>query len=100
MALLEGAVRELGEVPGGGGGLQRIPQPEECPSHRDAGHDVERASPGEVDVELGERLEAPAEAGRGAADALGDGLELAELGRDEGEDAVGLPEVEAGQHDG
>jgi hypothetical protein len=64
--------------------------------HPDLGHDIEGPAAGEGDVELREWLQAAAEAARGAADALGDGLELAVLGGDQRQDAVGLTQVEPG----
>ena len=53
-----------------------------------------------ADGQLGERLEAAAEARRRPADALGDRLELADARRDERQDAVRLAQVEARQDDG
>src|SRR5947207_13612088 len=67
--------------------------------HRvDLGHDVEvgAASP-HHEGDLGERLQAPAEAALGLADALGDCPDLALPARDEGDDAVGLAEAHRAQ---
>src|SRR6476660_6517967 len=66
----------------------------------DLGHDIERPAPGKSDVQLGERLEAAADARRRPADPLGDRLELATRRGDEREDPIRLPEIEARQHDG
>ena len=52
------------------------------------------------EVELGERLDAAADAAARPAHALGDGPDLAVLGRQQGEDAIGLAEVEVGEDDG
>ena len=101
VALLERAVGELGEVPGrrGDSRASRAGPSQACPTLH-LGDDVERPAAGERDGQLGERLEAAAEARRRPADALGDRLELAAAGRDQRQDAVGLAEVEAGQDDG
>ena len=77
VALLERAVGELGEVPGGRRRLERVAQVEPGMADADLGDDVERPAAGEADGELGERLEAAAEARGRPADALGDRLELA-----------------------
>lgn len=95
MALLEAPVRELGEVPGRGGTLEIVAQVQPGVPDADLGHDVECPAACEGHVELGERLETPAETRRGPADALGDGLELAAGRRDQGQDPVGLAEIEA-----
>ena len=65
----------------------------------DLGDDVERPAAGQAHGQLGERLEAAAEARGRPADALGDGLELAAGRRDERQDPVGLAQVEPGQDD-
>ena len=100
VALLERAVGQLGEVPGGRGGLERIAQGEPGVPDADLGDHVERPAARERHGQLGERLEAPTEPRGRPADALGDRLELADAGRDQGQHAVGLAEVEARQDDG
>ena len=98
VALLEAPVGELGEVPR----RRRDSRESRSRSHARStrpGHDVERPAAGEGEMELGEGLEAAPEPGRRSADALGDRLELAELGRDERQDAIGLAELEARQDD-
>ena len=66
----------------------------------DLGDHVEGPSTGERHGQLRERLQAAAQARGRPTDALGDGLELAPGRGDEGQDTVGLAQVEAGQHDG
>ena len=61
--------------------------------------DVEGPPAGQRHSQLGERLEAAAQARGGPADPLRDRLELAVAGRDQREDAVRFPEVEPGQDD-
>ena len=100
VALLERAVRELGEVPGRRGRFERVAQVEPGVLDADLGDDVEGPAARERHGQLGERLEAAAEARGRPADALGDRLELADPRRDERQDAVRLAEVEARQDDG
>src|SRR3990172_3054323 len=50
-------------------------------------------------VEMGEWLEAPPEPALGAPNTLGDGADLAVVGAEQHDDAVGLPEREAPEHD-
>ena len=100
VALLERPVGELGEVPGRRRRFERVAQVEPGVSDPDLGHDVERPAAGQADVELRERLEAAAEPRRRAADALGDGLQLAPGRGDQRQDPVGLAEVEPREDDG
>ena len=72
VALLERAVGELGEVPGGGRALERIAERQPGMTDADLGDDVERPAAREGDRELGERLEAAAEPRGRPPDALGD----------------------------
>ena len=78
VALLERAVGELGEVPGGGRRFERVAQVEPGVTDADLGDDVERPPARQRDGQLGERLEAATEPRGRPADALGDRLELAD----------------------
>ncbi len=95
VAFLEAAVRELGEIPGGGGTLQGVAQVQPGVPDADLGDDLERAAAGERHGQLREGLQAATEPRRRAPHALGDRLELAAGGRDERQDPVRLPQVEA-----
>ena len=99
-ALLDGAVGQLAEVPGRGGGLEAVAQAKPGVSDAHLGDDVEVAPAGEHQVKLGEGLDAAADATPGAAHTLGDGTDLAVLRCQQRDDAVGLAQVEVGQHDG
>ena len=78
VALLERAVGELGDVPRRRRALERIAQVQPGVPDAHLGDDVECPAAGEGDGQLGERLQAAAEARRRTADALGDRLELAD----------------------
>ena len=95
VALLETAVRELGEIPGGGGTLQGVAQVQPGVPDADLGDDLERAAASERHGQLRERLQAATEPRGRPPDALGDRLELAAAGGDERQDPVRLPQVEA-----
>jgi hypothetical protein len=90
VALLERPVRELGQIPGGRGRFERVAQAQPGVPDADLGHDVERAATGERDRQFGEGLQAAPEPGRRPADALGDRLELADVRRDQRQDAIGF----------
>ena len=64
------------------------------------GDDVEAAALVELDVDHGEGLQAGAEAGGGAAHALGDGAHLAAGAREHDDDPVGLAQRVGAQDDG
>jgi len=93
------ALGELREVPGGRRSLERVPKSQPGMADADLGHDLERPTPCEHDLELGKRLEAAADPRGGAPDALGDGLQLAAGRGQEREDPICLAVVEAGQDD-
>ena len=99
VALLERPVGQLGQVPGGRRRLERIAQAQPGMADADLGDHVECPPVGQLDAQLGERLDTPAEARGRSTDALGDGLELAVVGRDQGQHAVRLAQVEPGEDD-
>ena len=100
VALLERAVGELREVPGGRrrsrGSRAGCSQAWPTLTWVTTSNVRPRAR---SDVQLRERLEAAADPGRRPADALGDRLELAAARRDQRQDPVGLAVVEARQDD-
>ena len=100
VTLLERAIGQLGEVPGGRRRFERVAEPQPGVPDADLGDDVEGPAARQRHGQLGERLETPAEARRRPADPLGDRLELADPRRDERQDAIGLAEIEARQDDG
>src|SRR3954452_8634736 len=100
VTFLERPIGQLGEIPGGRGRFERVPEAEPGMTDADLGDDVERAAAREDEVELGERLETAAKARGRAADPLGDRLQLAACRGDEGEHTVGLAEVEPRENDG
>ena len=98
--LLDGAVGQLAEVPGRGRRLQPVAQAQPGVGHVHGGDDVQVPTARQDQVELGEGLHAATDAAARTPHALGDGPELAVLRRQQGDDAVGLAEVEVGEHDG
>ena len=74
VALLERAVGQLGEVPGGRGALEAVAEREPGVPDADLGDDVEGPAAGERDAQLGERLE---RCRRGATSAGGSPLAMA-----------------------
>ena len=75
--------------------MEVAPEAEMGIDELDLGHDVERPSDREHEVVMAEGFEAPSEPGAGPPDALGDDPQLAEVGGEDGEDPIGLPEVVA-----
>ena len=98
--LLHAPIDELRAIPRRGRHLEPVPEAEPDVPHGDLRDHVEGPPPGHLEAQLGEGLEGAADPARGSPDALGDRLDLAQLGRQEREDAVRLAEVEAGQDDG
>ena len=78
---LDGALGELGQVPGRGGRFEALAQVQ--PGMPDAGRrdDVEGSRAGEHELELSEGLDGAAQSAARPAHALGDGLELAVVRR-------------------
>ena len=99
VALLERTVGQLGEVPGGGRGLERIAELQPGVPDAHLRDHVERPPSGERHGQLGERLEAPADPRRRPADPLGDHPELAGGRGDERQDPVRLAQIEAREDD-
>ena len=64
------------------------------------GDDVEGAPHGEHEVDRAERFEAAADPRARSPDALGDDPQLAEMGGQDGEDPIGLAEVQPAEDDG
>jgi len=100
VTLLQRAVQQLSAVPGRRRDLEAIVEAQPRMEHRDLRHRVEGAPARELEAQLGEGLERPADAARGPPDPLRDGLDLAQAGGQEREDPVGLAVVEAREDDG
>ena len=98
--LLHGPVGQLAEVPGRGGRLELVAQAQPGVGHVDGGDDVEVAPTRQHEVQLGEGLHAATDPAALPAHPLGDGPQLAVLGRQQRDDAVRLAEVEVGEDDG
>ena len=99
VALLERTIGQLGEVPGGGRRFERIAQVQPGVTDAHLGDDVEGPPASQGDRQLGERLQAAAEARGRPADPLGDRLELAAGRGDQRQDPVRLAEIEAREDD-
>ena len=99
-ALFDSPICELAQIPGRGRRFELVAQPQPCMRHTDLGDDIQAPSACQHEVELGERLDTATDAAARTAHALGDGTHLAVLRRQQRDDAVGLAEVEVGQHDG
>ena len=76
------------------------PQPEVRVEQLGLGDDVEGAPHGEHEIDRAERFEAAADPRSRAPDALGNDPQLAEMGGQDGEDPVGLAEVQPAEDDG
>jgi len=99
-ALLDGTIGELAEVPGRGRGLEPVAQAQPGVSHPDLRDDIEVAAAREDYVELREGFDAATDAAPRAAHALGHSADLAVLGREQRDDAIGLAQIEVGEDDG
>ena len=97
--LLGRPLGHLAQVPGGGGRLEAVAQVEPGLAHAGLRDHVEGARTGHLELQLGERLEGPAQPARRPPHALGDEAELAVVRREDRQDAVGLAQVEAPEHD-
>ena len=98
--LLAEPVGQLAEVPRRGGGVEVGPQPEVWVEQVGLGDDVEGAPHREHEVDRAERFEAAADPRARSPDALGNDPQLAEMGSQDGEDPVGLAEVQPAEDDG
>ena len=93
------SVRQLDDVPGGGGRVQVVAEPEVRVLERRGGDDVERATHREDELHVAERLERAPDPRPRATHALGDDPQLSEARGEHGQDPIGLAEVHRAQDD-
>ena len=100
VSLLQGAVCQLGQVPGRGRGMEVGPEAQVGVQQLRLGHHVERAAHGQDEVHRAQWLQSPADPGARPAHALGDDPQLAEVRREHRQHAVRLPQIQATEDDG
>ena len=99
LALLGDRIDDLDHRARGEDTIEVVAQVGERVDDRHLGDGVEVRALVQHDVDVGERLEAPTEAALGLPHALRDGADLAVVGAEDHDDAMGLPERVAAQHD-
>ena len=99
LGVLDGeAVGELEQVERGAQPVEVVAQDDERLDGLGLRDDAERAAVREHDLHVGERLEVAGDLAARPQRALGEGVELAPCGREQGDDAVGLAEAAVAQH--